>query len=241
MLTSAILSTYNQPKWLKFALFAYFNQTDRDFEIVIADDGSTEETRVLIDELKSSTSLNLKHIWHPDNGFQKCRILNRAIEAADGEYLIFSDGDCIPRKDFVEVHKKHSQKGFFLSGGYFKLPLDTSNRITKESISSCECFDTKWLKANGVPNTTKLLKLTRNKLLASISNSITPTKRTWNGHNASCWRTDALKVNGFDERMKYGGEDVEFGYRLLNSGLVAKANPLSCSMLALGPSQGVCE
>ena len=63
------------------------------------------------------------------------------------------------------------------------------------------------------------------------------TKRAWNGHNASCWRTDALKVNGFDERMKYGGEDVEFGYRLVNSGLVA-ANPLSCSMLALGPSQG---
>ena len=222
MLTSVILSTYNQPKWLKFTLLAYSNQTDLDFEIVVADDGSTEETRVLIDEFKSSTSLNLKHIWHPDNGFQKCRILNRAIESADGEYLIFSDGDCIPREDFVKVHKEHSQEGFFLSGGYFKLPHDTSNRITDESISSGECFQTKWLKANGVPNTTKLLKLTRSKLLASILNSVTPTKRTWNGHNASCWKSDALKVNGFDQRMKYGGEDVEFGYRLVNSGLVAK-------------------
>ena len=219
---SIILSTFNQPQWLRLTLCGYGSQFDNDFEIVIADDGSNDETRALINDFKSSTSLNIKHIWHPDNGFQKCRILNRAIEAADGDYLIFSDGDCIPREDFVEVHKKHSQKGYFLSGGYFKLPLDTSNRITEESISSGECFGTKWLKAKGVPNTTKLLKLTRSKLLASILNTVTPTKRTWNGHNASCWRSDALKVNGFDERMKYGGEDVEFGYRLVNSGLAAK-------------------
>ena len=58
--------------------------------------------------------------------------------------------------------------------------------------------------------------------MASILNSVTPTKRTWNGHNSSCWKSDALRVNGFDERMRYGGEDVEFGYRLVNSGLVAK-------------------
>lgn len=222
MKTSVILSTYNQEVWLLLTLFAYLEQSDLDFEIVIADDGSTEGTRALINEFRSSTSLVIKHIWHPDNGFQKCRILNGAIETADGEYLIFSDGDCIPREDFVEVHKKHSQKGYFLSGGYFKLPMDTSNRITEESISSGECFNTKWLRAKGVTNTTKLLKLTRNKFLASILNSVTPTKRTWNGHNASCWKSDALKVNGFDERMKYGGEDVEFGYRLVNTGLKAK-------------------
>ncbi len=222
MLTSVILSTYNQPKWLKFTLFGYLGQSDVNFEIVIADDGSTEETRTLIKEFKSSASLVIKHIWHSDNGFQKCRILNKAIESAGGDYLIFSDGDCVPRKDFVEVHKKHAEKGYFLSGGYFKLPLDTSNRITKENISSGECFQTNWLKANGVPIAIKLLKLTKCKLFASILNSVTPTKRTWNGHNASCWRSDALKVNGFDERMKYGGEDVEFGYRLVNSGLEAK-------------------
>lgn len=222
MTVGVILSTFNQPKWLKLTLCGYLGQSDLNFEIVIADDGSTGETRALINEFKSSTSLVIKHIWHPDNGFQKCRILNRAIEAADCEYLIFSDGDCIPREDFVEVHKKYSQEGFFLSGGYFKLPLGTSNRITDETILSGECFQTKWLKTNGVPNTTKLLKLTKSKLLASILNSVTPTKRTWNGHNASCWRSDALKVNGFDERMKYGGEDVEFGFRLVNSGLVAK-------------------
>ena len=144
MLTSAILSTYNQPKWLKFALFAYFNQTDRDFEIVIADDGSTEETRVLIDEFKSSTSLNLKHIWHPDNGFQKCRILIRAIEAADGEYLTFLMG-IYPRKDLLRFIRNIPRK-VLLSGGYFKLPLDTSNRITKEVFQVVDVFDTKWQK-----------------------------------------------------------------------------------------------
>ena len=94
-----------------------------------------------------SISLIIKHIWRSHNVFQKCRILNKAIEATDGEYLIFSDGDCIPREYFVDVHKKRSQRGFFLSGGYYKLPLGTSNRITEESTSRGECFETKWLKA----------------------------------------------------------------------------------------------
>ena len=116
MKISIVLSTFNQPQWLSLALHGYESQLVNDLEIVIADDGSNNETRDLVNDFKSSTSLVMKHIWHPDNGFQKCRILNRAIEAADGEYLIFSDGDCIPREDFVEVHQKHSQKGFFYLG-----------------------------------------------------------------------------------------------------------------------------
>ncbi len=238
MSVSIILSTYNQPEWLRLTLLGYISQIYTNIEIVIADDGSSKETCDLIENFKSLTSLPIKHIWQPDEGFRKCRILNKAIESADGKYLIFSDGDCVPRNDFVEVHNKHAEKGYFLSGGYFKLPLVTSKRVTKERISSGECFERSWLNANGVPRTLKLLKLTRSNLIASIFNSITPTKRTWNGHNASCWKTDAKKVNGFDERMKYGGEDVEFGCRLVNSGLKAKQVRYLAPCLHLEHSRG---
>ena len=222
MPTSIILSTYNAPEWLGLTLEGYLSQTDKDFEVVIADDGSGEETRQLIEQFKKTTDLTIQHVWHADAGFQKCTILNRAIEAANGDYLILSDGDCVPRNDFVAVHKAQAQTGFFLSGGYFKLPMHTSHCMTREAIASGDCFSLNWLKDNGVPNNLKLLKLTQNKLLRELCNKLTPTKRTWNGHNASCFKTDAVRVNGFDERMRYGGEDVEFGSRLRNSGLRAK-------------------
>lgn len=222
MTTSVILSTYNAPEWLALTLCGYLNQTDKDFEVVIADDGSGEETRELIERFKTTTDLRIQHIWQADAGFQKCTILNKAIKAANGDYLILSDGDCVPRNDFIAVHKAQANPGHYLSGGYFKLPMQTSHAITREGIESGESFSLNWLRANGVPNNLKLLKLTQNRLLRKLCNRLTPTKRTWNGHNASCFKTDALKVNGFDERMRYGGEDVEFGYRLRNSGLQAK-------------------
>ena len=222
MKTSVILSTFNQPEWLKLTLYGYLFQADNDFQIVIADDGSGDKTREVIHEFQTTTPLSIKHVWHPDNGFQKCRILNRAIEAAESEYLILSDGDCVPRNDFIAVHKKQAEKGYFLSGGYFKLPLETSHLISEAIIAKGQCFDSTWLKANGVPKTHKLLKLAQNNILRAICNTVTPTKRTWNGHNASCWKSDAVKVNGFDERMRYGGEDVEFGYRLRHCGLKVK-------------------
>jgi glycosyltransferase involved in cell wall biosynthesis len=222
MQTSVILSTYNAPKWLTLTLWAYVNQTDTDFQIVIADDGSGDATHAVIREFQETTPLKIKHVWHKDDGFQKCTILNKAIEAADGDYIIMSDGDCLPRQDFITVHKREAQDGYFLSGGYFKLPMETSHLVTREIIESGDCFSTNWLKAHGVPFNLKLLKLARSKILRGFCNTVTPTKRTWNGHNASCFKADATLVNGFDERMRYGGEDVEFGYRLRNSGLKAK-------------------
>jgi len=241
MKTIVILSTFNQPEWLKLTLYGYLFQADNEFQIVIADDGSGDETREVIKEFQTTSHLDIKHIWHVDNGFQKCRILNKAIEAADGEYLIFSDGDCVPRSDFIAVHKEQAEKGYFLSGGYFKLPLETSHVISEAIIANGQCFDPDWLKANGVPSTHKLLKLTQNNILRSICNLITPTKRTWNGHNASCWKADAVKVNGFDERMRYGGEDVEFGYRLRHCGLQVKQIRYLAACVHLEHGRGYCN
>ncbi|MFZ4863554.1 glycosyltransferase family 2 protein [Sphingobacterium sp. Mn56C] len=218
MLASIIISTYNSPLWLEKVLIGFSIQTNQDFEILIADDGSTAETKTLIEKYQPIFK-SLKHIWHPDNGFQKCQILNKAILASTSPYLIFTDGDCIPRKDFVAVHLQNRRENCFLSGGYFKLPMDISQLISLADIQMQHCFDVSWLKENGLNNSFKNSKLSKNTTVTSFLNEFTTTKPTWNGHNASGWRKDIVAVNGFDERMKYGGEDRELGERLMNNGL----------------------
>ena len=113
--------------------------------------GRVSETRLLIEQFKSRSHIPIKHIWQEDNGFQKCSILNKAIVASEGEYLILTDGDCIPRKDFVSVHTgTFAEPGYFLSGGYLKLPMHTSQLIDEQHIKAGLCFDKKWLIKNGV-------------------------------------------------------------------------------------------
>jgi glycosyltransferase involved in cell wall biosynthesis len=232
---SVIFSTYNSPAWLEKVLWGFHFQTDKNFEVVIADDGSGKETRDTIEKFQSESDMEIQHVWHEDNGFQKCRILNRAIIAASGEYIITTDGDCIPRKDFVAVHRKYAEPGYFLSGGYFKLPMVTSKAITREDIAEGRCFDKKWLIANGARPP---LKLIATPWQAVIYNHLTLTNRTWNGHNASCLKKDAITVNGFDERMKYGGLDCEFGGRLLNAGVKARQIRYSAICLHLDHARG---
>ena len=216
---SVILSTYNSPDWLEKVLWGYSCQSQVGFEVVIADDGSGEETRRRIDGLRSQTGLRLQHVWHEDQGFRKCTILNRAIAAATGEYLIFSDGDCIPRFDFVAQHLRFARPGRFLSGGYFKLPMEVSQAITRDDIVSRRATDPAWLVARGVPKSLKLWKLAAGPRRAALLDALTTTRATWNGHNASGWKADLVRVNGFDERMEWGGEDRELGERLVNAGL----------------------
>ncbi len=216
---SVIVSTYNQPEWLKKALWGFENQTEKDFEIVIADDGSTPDTLEMINTFKKTSPLEISHVWQEDKGFRKTMILNKAIQASKGEYIIFTDGDCIPKYDFVETHKKHRKPDCFLSAGYLKLPMELSNKITKEDIVSRNCFDPKWLVKQGLKRSFKINKLTSSETKEKFLNAITPTSPTWDGNNVSGWRKDILSVNGFDERMQYGGEDRELGERLMNKGI----------------------
>lgn len=239
MFISTILSTYNQPLWLEKVLFGYSLQTYKDFEIVIADDGSSEETFKLIERYQNTTNLKIKHIWHEDDGFRKCTILNKAIVASEGDYLVFSDGDCIPRMDFLETHAQYSQKGYFLSGGMYRLQMDVSHAIGLKEIESQKCFNIKYLHKIGQNKSFfKDLKCSSPKWLAKILNKITPTRASWNGHNASGWKTDILSTGGFDERMKYGGEDREMGERMMNAGIKSKQIRYSAICVHLEHSRG---
>lgn len=235
---SVIISTYNAIEWLEKVLWGYSVQEFKDFELLIADDGSTEETANLLKKFQDEVSFPIVHVWQEDDGFQKSRILNKAIMAANSPYLVMSDGDCIPRKDFLQVHFDRREKGYFLSGGYFMLPMSISEAITKEDIVSGKCFDLDWLKDQGLKDSFKNNKLTAGKLKAGLLNAITPTNASWNGHNASGWTEDIKAVNGFDERMQYGGQDRELGERLMNKGLKSKQIRYSAICLHLDHPRG---
>ena len=127
MTIAVIISTYNNPSWLRKTLWGYVYQTRQADEIIIADDGSTSDTADLIKTF--CCSLPLKHVWQEDKGFRKTKILNEAIKIATSDYLIFTDQDCIPRFDFIATHERFAESGKFLSGGYVKLPMLLSQKL----------------------------------------------------------------------------------------------------------------
>jgi glycosyltransferase involved in cell wall biosynthesis len=235
---SIVVSTYNSEAWLEKVLWGFEFQTFMDFEVVIADDGSGPATRKLIEEMQSRVSYPLIHIWQEDEGFQKSRILNKAVVACNAPYIIMTDGDCIPREDFVEVHYINKEPGFFISGGYYMLPMNISKAITKEDIEKQNCFNIHWLKEKGIPKTFKNNKLTARGFISKFFNAITPTNASWNGHNSSGWKKDILNVNGFDERMQYGGQDRELGERLFNFGIKSKQLRYSAVCVHLDHKRG---
>lgn len=219
MQASVILSTYNSPDWLEKVLYGWFCQECPDFELIIADDGSGPDTAALIRRLRAISPVPIRHVWQRDDGFRKCRILNKAILHTSTPYILFSDGDCIPRRDFLATHLRRAEPGHYLSGSYYKLPMRTSQAITRDDIESGRCFDLRWLYRHGLPRWRKTLKISAGPRLAPWLNRLTTTRCNLKGSNASAWKTDILRVNGFDERMPWGGEDREFGIRLINAGI----------------------
>lgn len=222
MRISVIITTYNQPEQLEKVLWGYAGQRSAPFELIVADDGSGVATVEVIDRVAAATRLGIVHVWHQDRGFRKTEILNRAILAATGEYLIFSDGDCVPRDDFVTQHTRLAERGCFLSGGYIKLPRGVSEGITVDDIRSGHATDAKRLRAAGWNPGKRGLRLVRNRPLAAFMDAVTPTRRTWNGHNSSAWRDSIISANGFDLDMAYGGLDRALGERLMNAGIRGK-------------------
>lgn len=226
-----IISTYNNPQWLEKTLWGYECQTLLPDEIIVADDGSGEETRCLIERF--SKVLPIRHVWQEDEGFRKNQILNKAISVSKSAYLIFTDQDCVPREDFVATHVRFARKGYYLSGGYFKLPMETSRFIGKEDVFSGNVFRLSWLRQRGIKCTFKCTKLFRSRFYAWLLNTITPTKATWNGCNVSGWKEDIMAVNGYNEDMVYGGEDYELGERMRNLGIRSKQIRYSAVLLHL--------
>ncbi len=241
-IASVIVSTYNQPAWLALCVAGLAHQDRHDFELVVVDDGSRDETRQLLDSLRPGLPFPLRHVWQEDDGFRKCRALNLGILDARSDYLVFTDGDCVPRRDFVSAHLRLREPGRYLGGGYCKLPKAVSDRIDGDAIAAGLHCDLGWLAAQGLPRGQRSLKLwARPGLRESLLNVVTPTRPRWSGNNASGWRDDLVRANGFDERMTYGGEDLELGERLANAGVRGKQVRFSAICVHLDHPRGYVE
>ncbi len=192
---SVVLSTYDQPRVLDLALCGYARQSTHDFEILIGDDGSGPETAELIERHAKELPVRLVHVWQPDVGFQKAKAVNRAVLQSLSEWLIFSDGDCIPSRTFVEEHLAASRRGHFAIGGHIRLSTPETDALTPEDVRSgrFEELGSAWERAN--------LWLMHAKSLAYIAIK-KRRKPKFYGLNFSLSREDFFAVNGYDSTYK---------------------------------------
>jgi cellulose synthase/poly-beta-1,6-N-acetylglucosamine synthase-like glycosyltransferase len=219
MRVGVVLSTYNRPEDLRLVAEGYSRQTRRPDRILVADDGSDATTAGVVEQAARETGLVFLHVWHPDRGFKKTEILNRALAASEEDLLIFSDGDCIPRQDLVETHLALTREGRFVSGGYLRLPARVSATVDLEVVRTGRVFSLAWLRGSGWRPGRRALRVLPSGRLPCLLDALTPTAATWNGHNSSTLRRHLIEVNGFDLDMGYGGEDRALGLRLENAGV----------------------
>ena len=222
MLISVIVSTYNWTEALNLSLKSLSEQTDLEFEVIVADDGSKDNTRELVAAWKEKFPVELKHSWQEDKGFRLARSRNNAVTKAGGEYLIFIDGDCIVRSDFVASHRRLAEEHCVVAGQRILLGKEfTQACITDEEISWKESLS-------------KLISLTLNKkinrFLPAVSMGLTFLRlrrpRKWQllrGCNWALFKSDYLAVGGQDEIFEgWGYEDSDMTIRLINHGVRVK-------------------
>ena len=233
-LISVVLATYNWPQALQLCLEGLASQTDTNFEVVIADDGSREETSQLIKAYAQSSHMKIRHVWQPDLGFRKAMVLNKAIAASQGEYLVFLDGDCLAQPDFIAKHRKLSQHSVMVTGSRILLGETLTRQLCEHGHWSYkEFFVNAWrYRLRGELN--KLFPL----MLKLPDNTVRMYKKfEWRrikGCNMAAWREDVLSIQGFDEELQgWGHEDADFVFRLQRSGIKRKSGAWATEVLHL--------
>jgi glycosyltransferase involved in cell wall biosynthesis len=209
---SVVVTTYNNPRGLQLVLTGLSRQSFKNFELLVADDGSGPETAVVITEFATRAPFPVRHVWHPDQGFRKCTICNKAILEAAGDYLVFFDGDCIPARNCLELHLRAARRDSYLAGGAVYLDRHLSERITPADVASGR-LDRPGLWWARVNKRRRLL-VRHIPLVRDLMNHRVPRQPSWRGGNSSAWAGHMRAVGGFDERFTYGFEDADFGHRL---------------------------
>ncbi len=214
---SVIISFYNRIDYLRLVLAGFERQTFRNFEIIIADDGSTEEVVTEIEKLSRQISFSLIHVWHEDKGFRKNKILNRAVLASNSEYLIFIDGDCVPHREFVKEHISFSSPKKCLTGRRVNLSEKFTGKLNEENIKKGYLENSLYqMIIDGLFGKSDYVErgfYVKNNYLRKYLNK---KKRGLLGCNFSIYKNDLLNVNGFDERYELPsvGEDSDVQFRL---------------------------
>ena len=221
MRTELIVATYRNPRSLALCLASVARQAARPDSIAVADDGSGPETAAVVEAFAAKAPAPVRHVWHEDDGFRKNTILNRAIASSEADFLVFIDGDVLLRPDFLAHHLRLARPDRWSSGSLIRLDAAATAAVTEDLVASGRVFDPAWLRAHRAIDRFGTWLKTRplpEPLLAALDR-VTPVQKAWGGANSSAFRAALLAVNGFDETMRYGGEDKELGARLTNSGV----------------------
>jgi len=224
--TSIIAAFYNRIDYLKLVLAGFDRQTENDFELIIADDGSKEMVVAEIKNLQTAYSFPVKHIWQEDKGFRKNKILNKAISESESDYIIFIDADCIPHRAFVKGHLSYSNKNASLTGRRVNLSQKITNQLSEKNVRAgyLEKSVIKLITDGLFGESSDVEKglYLRNKFLLNFFNK---KSRGLLGCNFSVFKEDLFKVNGFDERYEAPsiGEDSDIQFRLELAGVKIKS------------------
>ncbi len=230
---SLIVTTYNREDALEAVLGALEAQTDRNFEIVIADDGSRPATAALVNRWTPKFGNRLKHCWHPDDGFRAAEIRNRGILASVGDYCVFLDGDCLPRPQFVARHRALAEPNCFVSGNRVLLSKELTEQVLKMNSHPERWRLSQWLAhriGGGI-----------NRIAPLVTLPLGPLRKlrrgAWRGVrscNFAIWRADLDRVDGFDVAFQgWGREDSDLVIRLLRAGVHRKDGEFSTAVLHL--------
>ena len=221
-LISVILTTYKRENALDAVLCALARQNDRSFEIIVADDGSGPETRDLVKRRAAAIDIPLKHVWQEDRGFRAGEVRNRGILASRGPYCVFLDGDCIPRPDFIAVHRKLAELGWFVTGNRILMSREFTEQILAQAraVELLGLRDWFALRHQGKIN----------RLVPLLSLPLGPLRKlrpnAWRGArscNLAVWRRDLDRVDGFEATYTgWGLEDSDLLIRLLRAGVRRK-------------------
>jgi glycosyltransferase involved in cell wall biosynthesis len=232
-LISVIVTTYNREDALDAVLTTLSRQSDHNFEVVIADDGSQPATAALVRTWQPRVGVALRHVWHADRGFRAAEIRNRAILASRGDYCIFLDGDCMTRPDFVASHRRLAEPGWFVTGNRVLLSPAFTAVVLDERLQPSTWSARKWiaLRMSGRVN----------RLGAVLRLPLGPcrklTARQWQGArscNLAVWRADLQRVDGFDASFfGWGREDSDLLIRLLHAGVRRKDGRFATGVIHL--------
>ncbi len=224
---TVIISVYNRLDFLRLVLAGFEIQTEKNFEVIISDDGSGPDFVKDLKQLISESPLNIQHNWHEDHGFRKNQILNSSVMLARSDYLIFVDGDCIPHPEFVAEHLHLSEQGSCLAGRRVDLSRRITEKLTPENIRN-------GILQNPAFHFHMLSDFVSARLFHYMNGFYTKSpilRRYFNrkergllGANFSLFKSDLLAINGFDERYRHPtfGEDSDVEFRLRLNGVRIK-------------------
>jgi glycosyltransferase involved in cell wall biosynthesis len=232
-LISVIVTTYKREDALAAVLRSLLRQTDSDFEVIVADDGSGPETAALIDVWKTQVGHRVAQVWHEDRGFRAAEIRNRAVLEARGSYCVFLDGDCIVRPDFIAAHRRLAEPGWFVSGNRVLLTAEETLRVLREHDEPERWSFPRWIAgrlAGRVNRVAALMRLPLGPLRKLRA-------KAWQGArscNLAIWRSDLARVDGFDaDYAGWGKEDSDIIVRLLHAGVRRKDGNFAVGVIHL--------